>query len=88
MTIVVCHDSPTVDAGAHLMHIVRLGVLTLLVGVLVTIASCRFYDDDGVPSSTWTWMCDDGSLAPDAGCPDGVDIDGGGDDDSDARRTR
>ena len=78
------------EGSANLLHIARLvGSLTLLL-VVVTIAGCHLYDDDGkpVPSSNWTWVCDDGSPAPDAGCPDGGDADGGtasGGGDHDAR---
>jgi hypothetical protein len=77
---------------ANLMHIARLGMLTALLVAIVTIASCRMYSDNGapIPSSNWTWMCADGSLAPDSGCPD--EGDGGtamtGGDDDDARRAR
>jgi hypothetical protein len=42
-------------------------------------ASCNLYSDTDqpVPSSSWTWVCDDGALAPDAGCSAGEDQDGG-----------
>jgi hypothetical protein len=76
--------------GANSLHIARLTVGACLLA-MVGIAGCNFYDDDGVPrpSSTWTFVCDDDSIAPDAGCPmaDGGTADdggggGGGDDDS------
>ena len=67
--------------SAKFLHIVRLAngpaLLAILLGcfvfAVVFMAGCHFYDDSGVPrpSSSWTWVCDDGSPAPDSGCPDG-----------------
>jgi hypothetical protein len=61
------------------MHGARLAVCLFVLLAVGLVAGCNFYDDDGVPvpSSSWTWMCDDGSLAPDAGCPDSGDADSG-----------
>jgi hypothetical protein len=79
--------------SANSLHIARLTIGACLLAI-VGIGGCNFYDDDGVPkpSSSWTFVCDDDSIATDAGCPmhadaDGGTADGGGGDD-DSRQAR
>lgn len=73
--------------GANSLHIAGLTIGAGLLAI-VGIAGCNFYDDDGVPkpSSSWTFVCDDGSIATDAGCP--LDDGGTASDGGDSRRAR
>jgi hypothetical protein len=44
----------------------------LVFGALVGVLGCApLYDDGGAaePASWWPWVCSDGGVAPDAGCP-------------------
>ncbi len=48
-------------------------LLALFTTLALALAACGngLYDDSGqpAPGQWWPWVCADGSLAPDAGCP-------------------
>jgi hypothetical protein len=49
----------------------KLPLFSVFVAVLFLPDCGPYYDDSGAPdpASWWTWVCSDGGLAPESGCP-------------------
>ena len=61
----------------------RLARFLVLAALGPGTTACNPFGDSGqpLPSSSWSWVCEDGSPAPDAGCSDDDSTDGAGADD-------